>query len=180
MGTYDCTSRSHYGKGMNAYQGSYGHGHRRFLGAKKHGGGYAFRGNKGMVQPKVEVVAQTCARTEYAPMETSSRCPADFVASGKGCERISSMPAQMVCSNGGAANACTSFESVPATESCPSGYQMNGSQCFNSISVPMDYFCETGSMVGNRCVTTMPAQQRCSIGFTLRNGVCMGEEKVDV
>merc|ERR1712227_920559 len=145
---------SHYGqgKGMNSYQYGYGHGHRRFLGAKKHGG-YAFRGNgKGMVQPKVEVVAQTCARTEYAPMETTRRCPRDFVESGKGCERISSTPAQMVCSNGGSAGSCSSFESVPATESCAAGYQLNGSQCFQSVSVPMDYYCATGSMVGNRCV----------------------------
>lgn len=184
--SYDCTAKkqTHHGKGMQTYtalsSGHSHHGHHgRHLGEKKHNSNN-FRGSKGMTQPKVEVISQMCQRTEYAHMESSRRCPTDFAEAGKGCERVSSVPAQMICSNGGSAANCSSSESRPAHEFCPAGYQMNGSQCSNTVAEAKDFYCATGNLEGGRCIMRMPAQERCAAGFTLRNGVCMGEESVDV
>lgn len=184
--SYDCTAKKQtYGKGMHTYtpfssgqRHGHGHHHGRHLGEKKHGNN--FRGSKGMIQPKVEVISQMCQRTEYAHMESSRRCPTDFSEAGKGCERVRTVPAIMICSNGGPAGNCTSSETRPAHEYCPDGYERNGDQCINTLPEPMDFYCASGQLEGGLCVIKLPAQEKCAEGFTLMNGVCTGEESVDV
>jgi len=146
-------------------------------------GGMSLRGligkEEGMrlpVNPKVNVIQQTCERKEAAAFVTDRSCPAGFTDSGAACMLKNYHPTTTKCSNGGPLEACFTTRNAPYQFDCPLGTQAQGQLCFSQKSLPEERFCAIGYDNGANCLQTFQPQIVCEAGLTLSGGICIGSE----
>jgi len=146
-------------------------------------GGLALRGLVGKeggmtvpVNPKVNVIQQTCERKEAAAYVTEKSCPSGFTDNGTGCMVKNYFPTTQKCSNGGPIEACFTTRSAPFQHDCPAGTTQQGKQCISTQTQPEESFCTTGYDNGLNCIQTFAPQQVCPAGLQLTGGVCIGTE----